>query len=86
MNEVECRELALKAACDYITRKGIKSGLTGKQHAGILAAWAVESDSLASLERWAGFLELANGSALRQKLEKAGKLHKDTAAMAADYI
>jgi hypothetical protein len=86
MNEVECRELALKAATDYVSKKGIKSGLNGKQHAGILTAWATESEGLAPMERWAGFLELANGSALRQKLEKAGKLAKDVAVMAEDYI
>lgn len=91
MNEVECRELALKAACDYVAKKGIKSGLNGKQHAGILTAWATESEGLAPMERWAGFLELANGSALRQKLEKLpagtpGKLAKDVTTMAEDYI
>jgi len=86
MNETECRELALKVATDYVSKKGIKSGLNGKQHAGILTAWAVESEGLAPMERWAGFLELENGSALRQKLEKKGTLAKDAAAMAEDYI
>lgn len=86
MNETECRELALKAATDYVTKKGIKSGLNGKQHAGILTAWAVESEGLAPMERWAGFLELGNASALRQRLEKNKVLAKDATAMAEDYI
>jgi len=86
MNEVECRELALKAATDYVTKKGIKSGLTGKQHAGILTAWATESEGLTPLERWMGFVELGNASALRQRLEKANVLAKDATAMAEDYV
>lgn len=87
MNETECREAALKAAIAYITRKGIKQGLTGKQHAGVLVEWANESADLTPVERWAGFLELENGSALRQKLEKKGTLAKDaTASMAEDYV
>jgi len=87
MNETQCRDLALKAAIAYVSRKGIKQGLTGKQHAGILVEWATESEGLSPVERWAGFLELENGSALRQKLEKAGHLAKDaTAAVANDYV
>lgn len=86
MNMTEVRDAALKVAKEYVTRKGIKSGLNGKQHAGILTAWAVESEAMTPEERWGGFVELENGSALRQKLEKSGTLASEAKTIEGDYL
>lgn len=80
---------ALNIAIDYVAEKKVTSGLTGKQHAGILVraveeVTGVEFTPDDRLKLFAAFVELENGSALRQKLEKLGKLTVVEKATAVD--
>ena len=67
---------AMNTAIKHCADKGIKSGLKGKQHAAILTKWAFASEEQSTEYTFAGFVVLENGSALRQKLEKAGHISK----------
>lgn len=67
---------AMGIAKDYCTKKGIKAGLTQKQHTGILVTTieevtGVELTTEDKVKLFQVMYHLANGSALRQKLEKA---------------
>lgn len=83
-------EEAVKAAGDYCKLKSISAGLTGKQHAGAMVHALCDAGLLAEEHKMHAFAilaELENGSALRQKLEKASILNANKiAASIADYV
>lgn len=93
---LEASENAVKAAGDYCIGMKIASGLTGKQHAGAIIHALVDAGLLLQegdeancksqrLHAWAIVNELENGSALRQKLEKA-KVLGGPAAVSQEYV
>ncbi len=73
----------METATDFLTEKGIKQGLTQAQHCGIVTRTVIEfleSNGIGemTIEQKGGLYQSLypglNASALRQKLEKAGKL------------
>ena len=79
---------AYNIGAEYIVEFGIKSGLSGKQHAGIIvrfALWAFEHD-LDKFAMHVGMLAIENGSALRQKFEKNGLLEPKAQALSENYV
>lgn len=76
---------ALGIAKDYVQAKSIKVGLTQKQHTGILITsieevTGVELTQDDKVKLFKVMYHLVNGSALRQKLEKAKVLAPSTNA------
>lgn len=85
---LEAAELAIKSCADYCKARGITSGLTGKQHAGMIVHSLMDAgivDEANKLEAFAIVAALENGSALRQKLEKE-KVLGQAATVAQSYI
>jgi hypothetical protein len=74
---------AVGIAKDYVGKKGIKAGLTQKQHTGILITaieevTGIEMTQDDKVKLFQVMYHLANGSALRQKLEKLKVLTPST--------
>lgn len=74
-------KLALDLAKDYCIDKGVKQGLTQNQQTGILVRAVEEVTGMELTQEdkvslFNVFYHLANGSALRQRLEAAGTLAK----------
>jgi hypothetical protein len=70
-------DLAFKAGGDYLKAKSITRGLTGAAHAGLMAYALCDLGLLPEENKKLAFhvlCSLENGSALRQKYEKAGTL------------